>query len=398
MSAATEQSPLTRHAMITLSLCVLVAMFEGVDLQAAGVVAPKIAPLFHFAVSELKWFLAASTIGLVVGAIIGGRLADLWGRKAALMIAIGLFGLFSVATALAATKAHLIEARLLTGLGLGGALPNLMALTAEASHSSRRKGAVAVMYCGMPIGGGFASLVTLLGVTGTAWQPVFYVGGLAPLALLPLLWFMLPDSAEFHQARKDPMKPRVMDSLFGKGRAPRTIMLWVSFFCALLVLYLLLNWLPSLMVSRGLTKGEASWIQVGFNFAGAAGGLWTGSMMERAPRTAVAIAFSGALLGLGLVALVPATFAAELIAASIAGAAVVGSQSILYSLAPSFYPTLARGTGVGSAVSAGRLGSVAGPLVAGMALEGGGTAQSVLLYLIPVALVSLVSAAMLVRR
>jgi len=398
MSQIAEPPSITRQATVTLLLCLLVAGFEGVDLQAAGVVMPRIGPLFHFVVSEKKWFLAASTIGLVIGALIGGRLADLWGRKAALMISIALFGVFSVATALATSKAGLIEARLATGLGLGGALPNLIALVAEAARVQHRRGAVAIMYCGMPLGGGCASLLSLIGATGSSWQDVFFVGGLAPLALLPLMWFLLPDSAEFQAAQSLPDKPPVLASLFGEGRAGRTLLLWLSFFTGLLVLYLLLNWLPSLMVARGLSEHDASWIQVAFNLVGVAGVLAAGVILSRAAGLAVLIFFGGAIVGLALVALVPATLESELFAGSVVGAAVMGCQSVLYALAPGFYPTAVRGTGVGSAVSAGRLGSVAGPLVAGLVLQGGGNAVSVLFYLVPVAAVSLIAAGVLVRK
>ena len=398
MTSFAEPSFSARHAAITLALCALVAAFEGADLQAAGVVMPHIAPLFHFVVSEKKWFLAAGTIGLVIGALIGGRIADLWGRKVALMISVAVFGVCSVTTALAATKSGLIEARLATGIGLGGALPNLIALTAEATRALHRRRAVAVMYCGMPFGGGCISLLSLAGATGGSWQDVFYVGGLAPVALLPLLWFWLPDSAEFQAAKLGSARPPVLASLFGAGLAVRTLLLWTSFFTGLLVLYLLLNWLPSLMVARGLSEADAAWIQVAFNLAAAAGALAAGAALGRAATLAVLLFFGGAIAGVALLALVPATLFAELIASSVVGAAVVGAQSILLALAPGFYPTTVRGTGVGSAVSAGRLGSVAGPLVAGLILQGGGNAVSVLFYLIPVAAVSMAAATMLIRK
>jgi len=165
-----------------------------------------------------------------------------------------------------------------------------------------------------------------------------------------------------------------------------------------LVLYLLLNWLPSLMVARGLSEHDASWIQVAFNLVGVAGVLAAGVILSRAAGLAVLIFFGGAIVGLALVALVPATLESELFAGSVVGAAVMGCQSVLYALAPGFYPTAVRGTGVGSAVSAGRLGSVAGPLVAGLVLQGGGNAVSVLFYLVPVAAVSLIAAGVLVRK
>ncbi len=386
------------RAIITILLCLLVATFEGIDLQAAGVVAPQVVPLFHFAVFELKWFLAASTIGLVVGALVGGRVADLWGRKAALMISIALFGIFSVATALAASKLQLIEARFLTGLGLGGALPNLIALTAESAPPHQKRFAVAMMYIGMPLGGGGAGLLSLIGANGSGWQDMFYIGGIAPLLLLPLLAWLLRESSEFRTVHAAKSSLGIGQGLWANGRAVQSLLLWTSFFAALLVLYLLLNWLPSLLVARGLTRVDASWIQVAFNLVGAVGVVLSGALLARSPRVTVLVFFGGTILGLVLLATVPAQFGVELLAGSLVGAAVLGCQSMLYAIAPGLYPTALRGTGVGAAVSAGRLGSVAGPLVAGIVLQTGGSASSVLTYLLPVSAVGLITSMILVRK
>lgn len=371
---------------LTVALCFLVATFEGVDLQAAGLVAPKIAPLFQLTPGQMGWFFSASTIGLVFGAMAGGRLADRHGRKIALLVSMVVFGLFSVTTAWSTSYEMLVATRFLTGLGLGGALPNLIALSAESMPPSRRNLAVSLMYCGMPFGGGTASLLIALGIGGEGWQGLFYIGGLAPLLAVPALWFLLPESRAFQTAVR--VKTDIPAALFGDGRAVRTLSLWAAFFCGLIVLYVLLNWLPSLLVSRGLPRTETSLVQAAFNLAGVAGAAVIGGLMDsRARRPAVAGAFVLLAAGLALQAATPATFGIALATGALVGAAIMGAQSVLYNLAPSLYPTAIRGTGVGAAVAAGRLGSVTGPLLAAALVGQGRSASEVLAALLPLVVI-----------
>ena len=382
----------------TAALCWLVGLCEGVDLQAAGVVAPKLAPLFRLDPNQLAWFFSASTLGLLFGATIGGRVADRIGRKPTLIVAVVLFGLFSLATALANSYPTLLLARGLTGLGLGGALPNLIALVSENAGDKTRGRAVALMYCALPLGGILAALVTLLGLGGQDWRPVFYVGGLAPLVLAPLLWRLLPESVSFTQERAA-IPPAMTQVLFGGGRLAATLLLWTSFFFGLLALQLLLNWLPTLLVARGLSRPDAAWVQVAFNLAGAAGVVGVGVLIDGRMKTVLVVAaFVALTIGLWLLNLLPTSFALALALGGLIGLAVISVQSILYALAPSFYPTAIRGAGVGAAVAFGRLGSIAGPLVAGMILAGGHTSGDVLASLLPIVLIAFVASVFLARR
>jgi AAHS family 3-hydroxyphenylpropionic acid transporter len=384
-------------AWMTVLLCFVVATFEGVDLQAAGLVAPKIAPLFKLSPSQMGWFFSASTIGLVIGAMTAGRLADRYGRKIVLIVSIAVFGLFSVITAWSTTYEMLVVTRFLTGLGLGGALPNLIALSAENVPPQRRNLAVSLMYCGMPFGGGLASLLIALGAGGQGWQGLFYIGGAAPLAAIPVLWILLPESRAFRAVQ--PVKATLPTALFGDGRAARTLALWVAFFCGLIVLYLLLNWLPTLLVGRGLSRNQASLVQAAFNLVGVLGAVTVGGLMDSpARRWAVAGVFVALGVGLAIQAAAPATFGIALLTGSLVGAAVLGAQSALYNLAPGLYPTAVRGTGLGAAVAAGRLGSVVGPLLAGALVGQGRTASEVLTALLPMAAVSGVAALWLAWR
>lgn len=397
-ATATSARSTPASSLLTIGLCFLVSLIEGFDLQSAGVAAPRLAPAFKLTPGQLGLFFSASTMGLLVGAAFGGRISDRIGRKTTLLVSVALFGLMSILTGLSPSFEVLVAARLLTGVGLGGALPNLIALVAENTSAERRGSAVAALYAGLPSGGAIASLVTLVDKDPTSWAMIFIIGGVAPILVIPVLWVWLPDSRTLVERGQVAVKS-VGVALFGEGRAVSTALLWAGFLLGLLVFYLLLNWLPSLVISRGLTRGDASWVQLAFNVGGALGSLATGVLMDRWGRTAaIVLVFSASIASLVLLASVPPELLVMLVAGFCVGAAVSGSQTALYALAPSCYPTAVRGTGVGAAVSAGRLGSVLGPLLAGALIGSGQSAFQVVVTLIPILALSGCAAAFLARR
>ena len=392
MTRVAPSDGLVAHSAAKIvALCWLVALCEGMDLQAAGVVAAKLAPAFHLGPGPLGWFFSASTAGLLIGAIIGGRLADHFGRKRILIVSVAVFGLMTLATAMSSTFPILLATRFVTGLGLGGALPNMIALVAEGADPRQKNLAVSIMYSGMPLGGALVSLVTLASAFGTTWTSVFYIAGISPLMVVPLLILFLPESRQFLETRETSLSPsNFVSALFHEGRLAPTIFLWASFFCTLLVLYLLLNWLPTLLISRGLTKPEAAKVQLVFNLVGAFAAMGAGWVIDTRFRLPGIIATFLAL-GSGLVLLisVPTSQGSALLIGGLLGAAALASQSILYAVAPDCYPTAVRGQGVGTAVSAGRFGSIAGPIVAAQLLVGGRSPADVLQAMLPLVAIGL---------
>ncbi len=198
----------SRRTYTTIVLCFVVALLEGMDLQSAGIAAPGIAAQFGLSSTMMGAVFSASILGLLPGALGGGWLADRIGRKRVLIGAVVLFGLFSIATALVWSLNSLLAARFLTGVGLGAALPNLIALSSEAADARSRGTAVSLMYCGVPLGGALAALVGIAGLA-SGWKAVFYVGGVAPLLAL-----YLPESAAFRAQQN------AWPGCFGRRRAP----------------------------------------------------------------------------------------------------------------------------------------------------------------------------------
>jgi AAHS family 3-hydroxyphenylpropionic acid transporter len=370
---------------LIVAFCFVAAMCEGLDVQAAGIAAGGVRLDLRPTPGQLGLFFAAANLGLLAGAVLGGRLADRIGRKVVLTASIAAFGICSILTALAWDMTSLTAARLLTGLGLGGAMPNLIAMVADASHVKSRNAVIALTYVGMPLGGALASVVVLALAPGQ-WRGLFLIGGAAPLLIAPLMALLLPNPRPERTPAEDSPPGRVAE-LFAHGRLARTVALWLGFFVATLTLHLLLSWLPLLLQDRGLTKGEAAVAQFAFNAGGAAAALAAGLVLDTRWRGA-SIAFSVVAIPLALllVAGAPAQVAGLSALALILGGGILTGQVILYSVAGGLYPAAVRGTGIGSAIGVGRLGSLAGPTLAALLLNAGQTSAQVLLSLLPVVL------------
>lgn len=387
-------------AAITLILCFCATFIEGIDLQSMGIAAPKLGPEFHLGPGLLGNVLMASPLGLFFGAFIGGRLADAFGRKTALMLSMLVFGLFQLSTVWAPGYEALLAIRFACGLGLGGALPNLIALTSEALGGRNSILNVVITAAGMPTGGTLASWIAFQGGETGDWRTVFYVGGIAPLVLAPIVALLLPESHMFRAARAAAAEAgrrlNTFKVLFGEGRAIASILLWIGMFGTTLVTYLLLNWLPKLLVNGGFSKTDASFIQIFFNVGSAIGSIFLGWLMQRKPRRLILFAcyigVAAFLYGLTLIgkSVVLASWDVAII-----GMFLLGAQYILYGLTPLFYRTESRGTGSGASVAAGRLGSAAAPQLGGILVAAGASFGQVMESLLPVTVVSAAAAILL---
>jgi len=390
----------TGRAGAVVALCVLAAVCEGIDLQAAGVAAAGIGAEFKPSPQQLGTFFSASTFGLLLGALLGGWLSDRHGRKAILVSSVAAFGVFSLFTAAAHDMAKLTCARLFTGFGLGGALPNLLALITEESSERSRHANLTVVYAAMPIGGALVSLIAMT-VPIDNWRLMFIAGGLLPLIVAPLMARYLPESAEFQAKRESAMRGAGAPinrwrEVMGEGRGLSSLLLWTSFFLGLLILYLLLNWLPTLMIGRGMSPAGAALAQIAFNAGGAVAAIFLGRFLggpHHLPAVSVTVIAMPVLVW--MLARSQGQGADVVLIVLALGCAVLALQAFLNATAPTIYPVLARGFGVGVAVAMGRLGAVVGPKLGGVWKAAGLSTPQLLLKLLPIVILASVATLLL---
>ncbi len=392
-----------KHAVVTVAICFLIAVIEGLDIQAAGIAAAGISEHFGLDKPQLGVFFSAGILGLLPGALAGGRFADRIGRKKVLICSTAVFALFTLCTVWVNSFHSLLAVRFLAGAGLGAAMPILITLASEAVSPQNRGRAVGLMYCGMPVG---AALLSLIAATdfGANWKNVFYLGGLLPIVVIPLMMLLLPESREFLQTQNqaesaDNAAPKAsFKDLFNADNRIRTLCIWVSYFFTLMVVYIMLSWLPSLFMELGFSRKEGSTAQFYFMLSATAGTIVLGLLTDRWKKAYVIILMYGGILA-GLFALNSAGSLTQMyMASALVGAFVIGCQGVLYAFGGIVYPTAMRGTGVGVGSAVGRIGAMLGPAIAGQLLAAGFGAAGVISAAIPCIIISAVFMLLLVRR
>ncbi|MFE1600404.1 MFS transporter [Methylobacterium sp. ID0610] len=371
-------------------LCFLVVAIDGFDTAAIGYIAPALRAQWQVSQAQLAPLFGAGLLGLMIGAFLFGPLSDRIGRKAMLIVTTAFFGLASLASAWSTSIEMLTVLRFVTGLGLGGAMPNAITLTSEYCPEARRSFLTMAMFCGFTVGSALGGFAAAHLIADHGWTSVLVLGGVLPLALLPLLALGLPESVRFlvlRQAAPERIarllariaphenltgasftgiaarKGSPIGQLFQPGLVAGTLCLWLTFFMSLLIFYLLSSWLPTIISSAGLTLKQASLVTVMLATGGTVGGLVLGALMDRAnPHAVLGLSYLGAA---GFVALIgSATGSVVLLAVAVFGAGfcVAGSQIGINALAASTYPTASRATGVSWANAVGRIGSVVGSM------------------------------------
>jgi AAHS family 4-hydroxybenzoate transporter-like MFS transporter len=285
---------------------------------------------------------------------------------------------------------------------------------------------VMAMFVGFSVGSALSGLIAAVLIPTFGWRSIFLIGGIAPLLLVPFLAARLPESVRFlalsgqADARVAELLTRVAPSvrfpsamrfgvreaklvglpighLFSEGRALATLLLWAVFFTSLLDLYLLLNWLPTVLNDLGASVSVAAAVGAMLQVGGIVGTLTLGQLIDRFSFRALALAFLFAALAIAMVGFSGQSIAFAMFAISCAGFFLVGGHIAAIALAATYYPTMARSTGVGWAIGIGRVGSIVGPLIGGIMLARGVDAQSLFAVAALPALVASVAALVLAR-
>lgn len=390
-----------QHSVITVAICFLIAVIEGLDIQAAGIAAAGIREHFALDSSQLGVFFSAGILGLLPGALVGGRFADRIGRKTVLVWSVAVFAVFTLCTVWVNSFYSLLLVRFLAGAGLGAAMPLLITLASEAVSPEKRGRAVGLMYCGMPVGAAILSYIASLDF-GSNWKNIFYLGGLLPIIVLPIMIKFLPESREFLKAQTraedDTAAPATFQDLFNRHNLMRTGLIWVSYFFTLMVVYIMLSWLPSLFMELGFSRKEGSTAQFYFMLSATVGTVILGMLTDRWKKAYVILLMYGGILA-GLFALNAAASLTQMyLASALVGAFVIGCQGVLYAFGSIVYPTELRGTGVGMASAVGRIGAMLGPTIAGQLLAAGFGATGVVSAAIPCIVISALLMLILVQR
>ena len=417
-----DERRLSPFQIRTVTLCGMVLFADGFDAQIIGYLAPSIAVGTGIPVSSLGPVFSASLVGLMIAAMGAGPIADRWGRKWPIVLSTMMLAVFSFWTAHATSFNQLLILRFLTGLGLGGALPNCVSLASEYVPKRLMAVLVAILFCGLPVGGFVCGLMSSAMLPIWGWQSLFYVGAALPFAMCILLVLLLPESVQFLSIRgadprriaklMSPIAPDLADShtgfspasqsdsskglpvkyLFKDGRALGTILLWIPNFMNLLLMYVIVNWLPALLTESGMSVSDGVTATSIYSLGGIVGTLAEGFLIKVGGAYRILLAeFGLCSIFIALIARISDSFGLVIVMAFSLGFMVTGAQAGLNVLAARFYPTSIRSTGVGWALGIGRIGSIAGPLIAGMLLSAGWQPWRVLIVGAVPSLLALVS-------
>ena len=412
---------MSSYQWLILGLCFLVVAVDGMDVAIMGFLAPAITKDWSVSKAAFGAVMSAAPIGLVIGALVAGPTSDRIGRKTVLTLSVAAFGLFTVLTAYASNISEMALLRLLTGVGLGAAMPNASTLVSEYVPERRRSLLVTIMFTGFNLGSALVGFMSAAVIPSHGWRTVLLLGGLLPFALVPFLLLFLPESCRFLAARgRDAHRVATVLSRFGrdvkfapsvqfvssevvvsskasvaqlfaKGFRLMTPALWVTYFMGLMVIYLLTGWLPTLFKESGLSMSEAANITAMFQIGGTVGAVLVGWLMDRFKPTRVIslsyLAGALAIVALGMTGGVGGNLA---LLVTLAGFCMSGAQTGLNAYAPSCYPTTARATGVSWMLGMGRFGSITGSLIGGVLLGLGWQFGGILMLLaVPATLAAL---------
>jgi MFS transporter, AAHS family, 4-hydroxybenzoate transporter len=393
-----DRAPIRGFQWQVMLICLAVAIMDGFDTQALSYAAPALVKAWNIPGAALAPALSAGVFGMMFGSMIFGPLADRFGRRSMIVTCLALFGIFSLVTPSFTTLQGLIVMRIITGLGIGGSLPNAVALGVE--YFPRRRQAMVAVYvvCGYTIGAAGGGFVAAALMPQFGWPAIFYAGGLLPLLLIPLALWGLPESVRLMILWRSPVEkiarwlkkldPTVpgggdvafvlpeaaspgvpVSHLFKAGRAFPTLMIWAMYFFSFCATFLVNMWTPLVLNSAGIPLQQAVLAGAMIMVGAVLGSLAIGPLMDRFnPYAALATAFFVAAIAVLSMTLISGAMPFGLIMTILFGVGFVmaaGGVQGASALAGMYYPTFIRSTGIGWGFGFGRIGAIAGTMLGG---------------------------------
>lgn len=349
----------------TIFLCFLAVALDGFDTASIGFASPALAAQWGLAAAALTPAFVGTSLGAVAGFMAAGTLVARIGHRLLIILSIAWFAVFSLLTSFTESITTLTLLRFVTALGLGTAVPVAIALACEYSEPRRREVVATFVSMGFGVGVVIGGIVSKPLLAHYTWSSIFITGGLAPLALLPLFWFFLPDS---QRAPSKEERPAVGQLLSEKRLGP-TLLLWSFAFLIFMNTYMFTFWTPLLLTSFGFSASEAAIGPTAFGGGGLIGALIAIPLIARLGVMRVLICSS--LLGavaVAVLALVDLERSGILLALVSAGAGMAFGNIGLSAAAVALYPAELRPTGIGFASAVGRVGGILGPALAGALL------------------------------
>ena len=405
-----DSLPLTGLQVRIIVLCALVLLLDGYDIQVMALAVPSISELWGRAPASFGWALSAALMGMGVGAGIVAPFGDRFGRRPLMVAGLLLAAASTLGTALSTSLSDFVVWRFATGVGIAASLANATTLTSEYMPARRRIWLTCVMYCNVALGAFLAGFLAPALLRLGDWRGLFVFGGAATLAIAAVVFAAVPESLKFLIARR-PGHPRIgrivrrlaagveaaalelepesaqkrtLADLLGAAYRGRTLMLWTLYVLNVFVIYMLTSWLPTLLRASHWPRDEALVGSVLFQLGGVGGSIALSLLVDTGRvRAALMLGFGICAAALAGLVVTPSSFATWAPLLLAVGVGVSGAQCIIVALAAAFYPLSIRATGVGWAVTMGRLGAVAAPLIGGVIIARLAPVESIGVLILP---------------
>ncbi|WP_164885827.1 MFS transporter [Paenirhodobacter populi] len=393
--------------IVIVGLCFLLNAIDGMDVVIMSYIAPVLSADWQVSPETLGMVFSASLAGMVLGCFFVAPLADRWGRRPLIIIAMSAITACMILSGFARSLTELVALRFIIGIWIGAILASMAALAAEFAPTKQKALGVAIMNAGYPLGAVFTGLALAPLLPHYGWHMMLLGAGIISLVIMPLLFVFMPESIDF-LVRRQPknalervnkvlarlgeapinrLPPRAETSgsfnfgaVFHPSRLRATVALWIGIFMGFMSLYFVISWITKLAAGAGLSVENAIYVGAIMNFGAFLGTVAMGKLSNIFPLQRVGAVFltvaAAMLVVFGTVAMPLPVILAN---AFVMGMAIYGGFNSFYGLAALLYPAAVRSTGIGWAMGAGRFGAVVGPTLGGVLIGAGASLSTVMI-------------------